>query len=97
MGICGTDYSGFLGKMPFFRYPRIPGHELGVEVLEVGIPHFRYNLALRIENDPSTSSLQIIKFERYFLIHFTNIEFDGSFFFFAHHGIILTKNHVSCC
>lgn len=36
MGICGTDYSGFLGKMPFFRYPRIPGHELGVEVLDVG-------------------------------------------------------------
>lgn len=36
MGICGTDYGGFLGKMPFFRYPRIPGHELGVEVLEVG-------------------------------------------------------------
>ena len=36
MGICGTDYSGYLGKMPFFRYPRIPGHELGVEVLEVG-------------------------------------------------------------
>ena len=36
MGICGTDVSGYLGKMPFFRYPRIPGHELGVEVLEVG-------------------------------------------------------------
>ena len=36
MGICGTDYSGYLGKMPFFQYPRIPGHELGVEVLEVG-------------------------------------------------------------
>lgn len=36
MGICGTDYSGFLGKMPFFSYPRIPGHELGVEVLAVG-------------------------------------------------------------
>jgi len=36
MGICGTDYSGYLGKMPFFRYPRIPGHELGVEVAEVG-------------------------------------------------------------
>ena len=36
VGICGTDYSGFLGKMPFFSYPRIPGHELGVEVLEVG-------------------------------------------------------------
>ncbi len=36
MGICGTDLSGYLGKMPFFSYPRIPGHELGVEVLEVG-------------------------------------------------------------
>ncbi len=36
MGICGTDYGGYLGKMPFFRYPRVPGHELGVEVLEVG-------------------------------------------------------------
>jgi alcohol dehydrogenase len=36
MGICGTDYSGYLGKMPFFRYPRIPGHELGVEVVAVG-------------------------------------------------------------
>jgi alcohol dehydrogenase len=36
MGICGTDISGYLGKMPFFRYPRIPGHELGVEVLDIG-------------------------------------------------------------
>ncbi|MBP90493.1 MAG: L-iditol 2-dehydrogenase [Planctomycetaceae bacterium] len=36
MGICGTDYGGYLGKMPFFKYPRIPGHELGVEVLEIG-------------------------------------------------------------
>ena len=31
MGVCGTDLSGWLGKFPFFRYPRIPGHELGVE------------------------------------------------------------------
>lgn len=36
VGICGTDLSGFLGKMPFYSYPRIPGHELGVEVLAVG-------------------------------------------------------------
>src|ERR1700722_1388086 len=36
VGICGTDISGYLGKMPFFSYPRIPGHELGVEVIEVG-------------------------------------------------------------
>ena len=36
VGICGTDISGYLGKMPFFSYPRIPGHELGVEVIAVG-------------------------------------------------------------
>jgi alcohol dehydrogenase len=36
MGICGSDVGGYLGKMPFFKYPRIPGHELGVEVLAVG-------------------------------------------------------------
>ena len=36
VGICGTDYAGYLGKMPFFSYPRIPGHELGVEVVAVG-------------------------------------------------------------
>jgi len=36
MGVCGTDISCYLGKFPFFAFPRIPGHELGVEVLEVG-------------------------------------------------------------
>lgn len=36
VGICGTDIGGYLGKMPFFSYPRIPGHELGVEVIETG-------------------------------------------------------------
>jgi 2-desacetyl-2-hydroxyethyl bacteriochlorophyllide A dehydrogenase len=43
IGICGTDYSGYLGKMPFFSYPRIPGHELGVEVIAVGpnVTHIR--------------------------------------------------------
>src|SRR5579862_1017074 len=36
VGICGTDFSGYLGKMPFFSYPRIPGHELSVEVIATG-------------------------------------------------------------
>lgn len=36
VGVCGTDIAGYLGKMPFFSYPRVPGHELGVEVLRVG-------------------------------------------------------------
>ncbi|MEO8614802.1 MAG: zinc-binding alcohol dehydrogenase family protein [Luteolibacter sp.] len=35
MGICGTDLSAYLGKFPFFAYPRTPGHELGLEVVAV--------------------------------------------------------------
>lgn len=36
VGICGSDISGYLGRMPFYSYPRIPGHELGIEVMAVG-------------------------------------------------------------
>jgi 2-desacetyl-2-hydroxyethyl bacteriochlorophyllide A dehydrogenase len=36
VGICGTDLSGYLGKMPFIQYPRVLGHELAVEVLAIG-------------------------------------------------------------
>lgn len=34
VGICGTDYHIFEGKHPFLQYPRVMGHELGVEVVE---------------------------------------------------------------
>ncbi|HTM48224.1 MAG TPA: zinc-binding alcohol dehydrogenase family protein [Bryobacteraceae bacterium] len=34
VGVCGTDLHAFAGRQPFFTYPRILGHELGVEVLE---------------------------------------------------------------
>ena len=36
IGICGTDLHAYRGKQPFFTYPRILGHELGVEILEIG-------------------------------------------------------------
>lgn len=36
IGICGTDLHAFKGDQPFFNYPRVLGHELGVEVVEVG-------------------------------------------------------------
>jgi 2-desacetyl-2-hydroxyethyl bacteriochlorophyllide A dehydrogenase len=36
IGVCGTDVHAFGGRQPFFSYPRILGHELGVQVLEVG-------------------------------------------------------------
>src|SRR5690606_36414870 len=36
VGIRGTDLKAFEGKMPFLEYPRILGHELGVEIVEIG-------------------------------------------------------------
>lgn len=36
VGICGTDLHAFRGRQPYFTYPRILGHELGVEVVEIG-------------------------------------------------------------
>jgi 2-desacetyl-2-hydroxyethyl bacteriochlorophyllide A dehydrogenase len=36
IGICGTDYHAYKGRQPFFTYPRILGHELGVEVVAIG-------------------------------------------------------------
>jgi 2-desacetyl-2-hydroxyethyl bacteriochlorophyllide A dehydrogenase len=36
VGICGTDLHAYRGRQPFFTYPRILGHELGVEVVAVG-------------------------------------------------------------
>jgi 2-desacetyl-2-hydroxyethyl bacteriochlorophyllide A dehydrogenase len=36
VGVCGTDIHAFRGKQPFFSYPRVLGHELGVEVLSLG-------------------------------------------------------------
>ena len=36
IGVCGTDFHAFRGEQPFFTYPRILGHELGIEVVAVG-------------------------------------------------------------
>jgi 2-desacetyl-2-hydroxyethyl bacteriochlorophyllide A dehydrogenase len=37
IGICGTDIHAFKGDQPFFTYPRTLGHELGAEVIQVGV------------------------------------------------------------
>src|SRR5579862_2819305 len=38
VGVCGTDIHAYYGRQPYFTYPRILGHELGVDVLEVNAP-----------------------------------------------------------
>lgn len=35
VGICGTDLHAYMGNQAFFTYPRILGHELASEVLEI--------------------------------------------------------------
>ncbi|MFC4211001.1 zinc-binding alcohol dehydrogenase family protein [Pedobacter lithocola] len=35
IGICGTDLHAFEGTQPFFNYPRVLGHELSGELVEV--------------------------------------------------------------
>ena len=36
IGVCGTDLHAYKGDQPFFSYPRVLGHELGVEIVELG-------------------------------------------------------------
>lgn len=36
IGICGTDIHAFAGNQPFFTYPRVLGHEIGGEIVEIG-------------------------------------------------------------
>ena len=35
VGVCGTDYHIVAGKQPYLTYPRVIGHELAAEVIEV--------------------------------------------------------------
>lgn len=35
VGICGTDLHAFEGTQPYFSYPRILGHELAAEILDI--------------------------------------------------------------
>lgn len=36
VGICGTDLHAYAGNQAYFEYPKILGHELASEVLEIG-------------------------------------------------------------
>lgn len=36
IGLCGSDFSTFTGRNPLVALPRIPGHEIGAEIVCVG-------------------------------------------------------------
>jgi 2-desacetyl-2-hydroxyethyl bacteriochlorophyllide A dehydrogenase len=46
VGICGTDLHAFTGTQPFFTYPRILGHELALEVVEIGPTAIKHDLQI---------------------------------------------------
>lgn len=35
IGVCGTDLHAFEGTQPYFNYPRILGHELAIELVDI--------------------------------------------------------------
>jgi threonine dehydrogenase-like Zn-dependent dehydrogenase len=52
VGVCGTDLHAFAGRQPFFSYPRVLGHELGVEVLAVTPGEMRVKVGDRCAVEP---------------------------------------------
>tara|TARA_R110000850_G_scaffold59437_5_gene137276 strand:+ start:312 stop:1337 length:1026 start_codon:yes stop_codon:yes gene_type:complete len=58
IGVCGTDIHAFHGRQPFFEYPRILGHELAAEIVELnGASEFSIGDTVTIEpylNDPGS-------------------------------------------
>jgi hypothetical protein len=35
LGVCGTDLHAYEGRQPFFTYPRVLGHEIAAEVVDI--------------------------------------------------------------
>ena len=52
VGMCGTDLHAFRGKQPFFTYPRILGHELGVEIVEANGNDFGLENGMKCAIEP---------------------------------------------
>jgi len=77
IGICGTDISGFLGKMPFFSYPRIPGHELGVEVVEVASDVSNVNPGDKCSVEPYMNNIESFSSRRGYTNCCENLEVIG--------------------
>jgi 2-desacetyl-2-hydroxyethyl bacteriochlorophyllide A dehydrogenase len=64
IGVCGTDIHAFGGKQPFFSYPRILGHELGVEVAAIGEGVMNVSVGDRCSVEPYINCQQCIACRR---------------------------------
>ncbi len=64
IGVCGTDLHAFAGRQPFFNYPRILGHELGVEIIDPGSEPHGLNPGDRCSVEPYINCGQCIACRR---------------------------------
>lgn len=56
VGICGSDLNTFKGMNPLVTLPRIPGHEIGGEIVEIGSGvDARYRVGMRVIVMPYTT------------------------------------------
>ena len=51
VGVCGTDLSLVAGKLPFARFPIVPGHELAGQIIEAG-PGSSFVAGARVTANP---------------------------------------------
>ena len=63
IGICGTDLHVYKGDQPFFNYPRILGHELGVEIVGLGseVDHLKVGDKASVEPYRNTTQDQAVR------------------------------------
>lgn len=63
VGICGTDFHAYEGKQNFFTFPRILGHELGVEVVAVAedVTHVKPGDRCAVEPFRNLSATQAVR------------------------------------
>ncbi|MHA2297730.1 MAG: zinc-dependent alcohol dehydrogenase family protein [Candidatus Hodarchaeales archaeon] len=54
-GICGTDVHVYQGKLPFVKYPIIPGHEFSGTIVKVGLKVENYSLGDKVAINPNLS------------------------------------------
>lgn len=64
IGICGTDLHAYQGNQPFFQYPRILGHELAGEILELGPGTEGFKVGDRVGIMPYVSCQECIACKR---------------------------------
>jgi len=54
-GICGTDLHIYEGKVPFVKYPLVPGHELSGKIIQVGSEVRNHSLGDHVALNPNLS------------------------------------------